>query len=141
MPEPFVVEVAMRWGDQDMLGHVNNVQIARILEESRVRTMQAWFGDHPPFAFVLARQEIEFTSILHYSEDPTRVQIWVPRIGNSSFDYGYRLFAPTGELAALGETTVTALDLKTGQPLPLPDSVRVALAERSGDEVPLRRRR
>ncbi|HET6240986.1 MAG TPA: thioesterase family protein, partial [Arthrobacter sp.] len=30
------VQVPMRWGDMDAYGHINNVQIVRILEEARI---------------------------------------------------------------------------------------------------------
>ena len=132
----------MRWGDQDSLGHINNVQIARLLEEARVRSMSDWFSGRPAtFGMVVARQEIEFVSILHYAAAPARCEIWVSRIGNSSFEYGYRLFGADGGLAVLAETTVTALDLSTGLPLRLPDDVREVLSSHEGEPVPLRRRR
>ncbi|GAA4673287.1 thioesterase family protein [Gordonia humi] len=140
--QPFTVDVAMRWGDQDSLGHINNVQIARIVEESRVRAMTEWFGDaRTEFWTVLARQELEFVSILHYSAEPVTVHVWISRIGTSSFDFGCRLVAPTGEVAALSDTTVTAVDPATQRPMPLTDFLVDRLRERLGDPVPLRRRR
>ncbi|MCF8604123.1 thioesterase family protein [Gordonia sp. HY442] len=140
--DPLIVEVALRWGDQDSLGHVNNVQIARIVEEARVRAMSTWFGEaRGGFWVVLARQEIEFASILHYDERPVRVQVWITRIGNSSVDFGCRLIAPTGQVAALAETTLAAVDPKTSRPMPWPESAAIGFHEHLGDRVPLRRRR
>lgn len=140
--DPFVVEVGLRWGDQDALGHINNVHIARIVEEARVRAMTAWFGGVARgFWTVLASQEIEFVSILHYAPEPASVQVWVSRIGTSSFDFGCRVFAPTGEVAALTETTLTAIDPSSGRPTPLPDDAVNGLRDHLGEEVPLRRRR
>ncbi|GEE03061.1 hypothetical protein nbrc107696_35070 [Gordonia spumicola] len=140
--EPYVVEVALRWGDQDSLGHINNVQVARVFEEARVRTMSSWFGPaRSGFVGVIARQEIEFASILHYSTEPVRVRIAVTRIGTSSFDFGCTLYTPDGTVAALCETTLAGLDLTTGAKPAIPDSVRAVLEARSGDPVPFRRRR
>ncbi|MCF8587750.1 acyl-CoA thioesterase [Gordonia liuliyuniae] len=139
---PFAVEVALRWGDQDSLGHINNVQIARVVEEARIRAMNTWFGGGKgTFWAVLARQEIEFVSILHYDPKPVQVQVWITRIGTSSFDFGCRVLAPTGEVAALTETTLAALDPKAGATVPLPDAAVRGLREHVGDPVPFRRRR
>ncbi len=139
---PHSVEIALRWGDQDSLGHINNVQIARVFEEARVRTMSSWFGGaRSGYAGVIARQEIEFASILHYSEEPVRVDVWVPRIGTTSFDFGCALYGADGQLAALAETTLAGLDLRTGQKVVMPENVVAVLRANSGDPVPLRRRR
>ena len=140
--EPEAFEVALRWGDQDSLGHINNVMIARIVEESRVRAFDTWFGAaRSDFWTVLARQEIEFVNILHYDVRPVSVQVWVSRIGNSSFDTACRIIDPNGQVAAVSETTLTAFDPGTGRPFPLPDAARAGLSARLGDPVPLRSRR
>lgn len=147
VPEPgstdaLVVEVELRWGDQDSLGHINNVQIARVVEEARIRAMSTWFGEaRRGFWVVLARQEIEFASVLHYDEKPVQVQVWITRIGNSSVDFGCRLIAPTGQVAALAETTLTAVDPQTSRPMPWPESAVRGFHEHLGEPVPLRRRR
>ncbi|WOC13981.1 hypothetical protein MP11Mi_30930 [Gordonia sp. MP11Mi] len=139
---PFAVEVALRWGDQDSLGHINNVQIARVVEEARVRAMNAWFGrGRDTFWAVLARQEIEFVNILHYDSKPAQVQVWITRIGTSSFDFGCRVLAPTGEVAVLAETTLAVLDPKAGTTVPLADAAVRGLREHLGEPVPFRRRR
>lgn len=140
--DPYVMEIALRWGDQDALGHINNVQIARLFEEARVRTMNVWFaGANRDFTGVIARQEIEFVSILHYSAEPARVAVWIPRIGSSSFDFGCALYGADGRLAALAETTIAGLDVHTGEKRTIPAEMLAALRAQSGDPVPLRRRR
>lgn len=143
MPDtPFVVEIQLRWGDMDPLSHINNVQFARILEEARVRAMHLWFQkDDRRFGFLIARQEIEFVIPLLYHHESAKVEIWISRIGEKSFDYGYRVRAWDGELAALAETTCAVVDLATGRPAPLPEAVRAGLAEHTGGEVEFRRRR
>lgn len=137
-----VIEIQLRWGDMDPLNHVNNVQYARLFEESRVRAMHEWFAGHErEFAFFIARQEIEFVTPLLYSPEPATVEIWISRIGGKSFDYAYRLRSAEGELSALAETTCTTVDLATGRPTPIPDALAAVLREHLGDEVELRRRR
>lgn len=136
-----VVDVQLRWGDMDPLNHINNVQFARIFEEARVRVMKRWVGEGREFTFFVARQEIEFVAPLLYSDQPATVEVWISRIGEKSFDYGYRLRASTGELSALAETTCTTVDRKTGRPTPVPESLRAELDKHAGGEVELRRRR
>ncbi|NLG46342.1 thioesterase family protein [Gordonia sp. (in: high G+C Gram-positive bacteria)] len=136
-----VIEIQLRWGDMDPLNHINNVQFARIFEEARVRSMNQWFDERREFSFFIARQEIEFVAPLLYSEAPATVEVWISRIGEKSFDYGYRLRASTGELSALAETTCTTVDLATGRPTPMPASLTAELRRHAGDEVELRRRR
>ncbi|EGD53538.1 acyl-CoA thioesterase [Gordonia neofelifaecis] len=139
---PFVVEIQLRWGDMDPLSHINNVQFARLLEEARVRTMHAWFPkDERQLGFLIARQEIEFVTPLLYHHDPAQIEIWVSRIGEKSFDYGYRMRSPHGELTALAETTCAVIDKQTGRPAPIPEAILAGLRRHTGDEVEFRRRR
>lgn len=139
----YVVEVALRWGDMDSLGHVNNVQFARLFEEARVRAMNDWFGGDrgDGIGMVVAHQEIEFAAPLYYSPEPVRCEIWVSRIGEKSFDFAYRLTASDGTVGAIGETTLTVLDLESGRPTPLLANGRAVLAGHLGEPAPFRRRR
>ncbi|MFT4088221.1 MAG: thioesterase family protein [Gordonia sp. (in: high G+C Gram-positive bacteria)] len=139
---PHEVEVALRWGDMDVLGHVNNVQVARLFEEARVRAMTDWSeGTVRPTPMVVARQEIEFAAPLYYSVEPACCQVWVSRIGGKSFDFSCALRSATGELSALCETTLTALDADSGRPVELPAALLTALRANVGEPAPFRRRR
>ncbi len=137
-----VVELALRWGDMDSLGHVNNVQFGRLFEEARVRAMEEWFGGErrPGIGMVVAHQETEFAAPLYYSAEPVRCEIWVSRIGGKSFDFGCRLISGDGVLGALSETTLAVLDLATGRALEIPEDLRGLLAAHLGEPVGFRRR-
>ena len=139
-----MIDLPLRWGDMDSLGHVNNVQFARLFEEARVRAMNHWFGGaaRPDgFAMLVARQEIEFVAPLHYSTDPAHCEVWCSRIGGKSTDFGCRLTSPDGHLVALCETTLTVIDTATGRPVELTQQLRDLLAEQFGEPVPFRARR
>ncbi|MFZ2511892.1 MAG: acyl-CoA thioesterase [Gordonia sp. (in: high G+C Gram-positive bacteria)] len=140
--EPVVVELALRWGDMDALGHVNNVQIARLFEEARVRAMRVWFGEASPdgILMLLARQEIEFTSMLHYSPEPVRGEVWVSRIGGRSCDFASRLLDPHGGVAALCETTLVVVDAVSGGSRDIPEGLRRVLETQRREPVAFRRR-
>lgn len=137
-----VVDLALRWGDMDSLGHINNVQFARLFEEARVRAMQEWFGGErrAGVGMVVAHQEIEFAAPLYYSAEPVRCEIWVSRIGGKSFDFGCRLTSADGVVGALSETTLAVLDLTAGRALEIPDDLRALLTEHLGGPVGFRRR-
>lgn len=136
------VQIALRWGDMDALGHVNNVQIARLFEEARVRAMSGWFGGERPAEFVtlLARQEIEFAAVLHYSGRPVTCELWVSRIGGKSYDLGCRLTDADGGVSALCETTLAVVDLASGRSREIPEVMRTVLEAHLGEPVPFRRR-
>ncbi|MFT3715116.1 MAG: acyl-CoA thioesterase [Gordonia sp. (in: high G+C Gram-positive bacteria)] len=139
---PYVAEIALRWADQDIYRHVNNVQTARLFEEARVRTFAAWFpGPRPEgIAVVVARQEFEYTAPLYYSEEPARCEVWVSRIGTKSYDLACRLSPAGGGPGALAETTLTVIDRSTGRGAEIPAAMRAVLDEHVGDPVPFRRR-
>ncbi|RPA20105.1 acyl-CoA thioesterase [Gordonia sp. OPL2] len=125
----------------DINNHINNVQFARIFEESRVRSFAAWLPDRPEgFSVLVARQDIVFTAVLEYSLDPVTVRSCVSRIGNSSFTLSLTLIDPAGVTCAVAETTMVSVDPGTGRPTPLPDRVREALGVHvvEGSGIPVR---
>ncbi|MFT3900099.1 MAG: thioesterase family protein [Gordonia sp. (in: high G+C Gram-positive bacteria)] len=135
-----VFEIALRWGDMDALGHINNVQIARLFEQARVECFNSWFGDaRKGIHLLVARQEIEYRAILHYSTDPVRIACSISDIGRSSFEFGYQLLDAAGAVCAIAETTVVIMT-REGRPTPIPDDVRPILDEHKGEPVPFRRR-
>lgn len=141
--QPTVIELQLRWGDMDPLEHTNNVMIARLIEEARVRALDIWFGSgrRAGIGLLVARQEIEFVASLLYSVEPARCEVWCSRIGGKSAGFGCRLLAADGTVAALAETTLAVVDRDTGRPTPIDDELRELLAAHSGDPVPFRARR
>ncbi|OUC77429.1 acyl-CoA thioesterase [Gordonia lacunae] len=130
------IPVALRWGDMDINNHINNVQISRIFEESRVRSFFEWMPDRPrKFSFLVARQDIEFSAPVHYSLDPVHVRTCIGRVGRSSFVMALRLFDQSGTLCATAETTMVVVDPDTGRPSPIPDDARGLLSARLGEPV------
>lgn len=134
-----LVDIQLRWGDLDLNAHVNNVIYARLLEEARVRAMSRWFSDGVPRIPVLvARQDIEFRSVLHYSPDPVVVGLAITRLGTSSYTIGSTITAPDGTLCAVARTTMVTIDPTTSRPMPIPPAVREVLATYQGELPDLR---
>ncbi|MGC4963336.1 acyl-CoA thioesterase [Gordonia sp. DT101] len=122
------VPIQLRFGDMDINNHINNVQFARIFEESRVRSFATWLPERPKdFSLLVARQDIVFTAVLEYSLDPVTVRACVSRIGTTSFTLSLTLVDPAGTTCAVAETTMVSVDPATGRPTPVPDAVRSIL--------------
>ncbi|MFW0790792.1 acyl-CoA thioesterase [Gordonia sp. CPCC 205333] len=138
-PDQFELLIHLRWGDMDSLAHVNNVQVARLFEEARVRAFAEWFGARREnISMLVARQDIEYHSPLAYTPEPVRILGRVSRIGTASFQFGYTLVDPTGTTCAVAQTTLVVIDANSGRPTPIPDPIRAILEEHHGAPVKFR---
>lgn len=76
-------DVAVRWSDEDRLGHINNTRYLTFAEDARL----VWFGASPMGSggVILARTEIDFRSQVHFSSGGhLLVRTDVLSIGSSS---------------------------------------------------------
>lgn len=142
----YVAMVPVRWSDMDALGHVNNVQMVRLLEEARIAALREWFdrrgGIHRPHLLV-ARQEIDYLAQLRYHHDPVAIEVWVTAIAGASFDLGYRVHAsgdPDSPVVAAAETTLVVFDPETQRPVRVDEASREVLHRWRGEPVELKRR-
>lgn len=85
----------LRWSDMDTLGHVNNVQYVRYLEDARVAML---FSDAERSGvsslvggLVVVRHEIDYRRPLVFRSEPVPIDLWVTRMSNSSFDLAYEM--------------------------------------------------
>ena len=88
----------------------------------------------------MARQEIEYCAILHYSTEPVRIRCAISAIGRASFEFGYELLDRAGTVCAIAETTVVTTT-REGATTAIPDEVRMILDQHRGEPAPFRRRR
>lgn len=110
------VPVPLRWADLDAYGHVNNVEVLRLLEEARI----AAFWRHDPAAgslptavldagptagthTLVARQEVEYLRPISYRREPLLVEMWLGHLGGASIDVCYLLTTGSDRGAAEGE--------------------------------------
>ncbi|MGO2090636.1 MAG: acyl-CoA thioesterase [Microbacterium gubbeenense] len=150
------IPVQRRWGDQDALGHINNVSLLKLLEEARLRAF--WRtgddGDSPVAVFtddmvssgsaiatLVARQEIEYLLPVPYGRDPLDVQVWIGRLGGSSVEICYEVWSPDGTVLYARATTVVVLvDMDSGRPMRLPADIRAVWSSYVEDPIAYRRR-
>jgi len=121
---PFWQRENLRFSDTDMLGHVNNVAFAALIESGRVAytcsvLLPEW---RQPVLAVMARVEIDYRAELHY---PAAVDIGccLVSVGRSSFVIGNAVFR--GDLcAATALTVLVFIDRTTRRSTPMPDDLR-----------------
>lgn len=136
----------LRWGDLDAYGHVNNVEIIRLLEEARVKTF--WVADDPaergesPASAVIdsklgsdtlsiiSRTEIEYLKTIDYRRSALDIQVWVSKLGGANLQVSYEVWSPEGaepaELYARAVTDVVLVDPETMKPRRMRDHERAA---------------
>jgi acyl-CoA thioester hydrolase len=143
-PQPYRVQVPLRWSDMDAYGHVNNVQYLRLLEDARVVGIREWFEGRPSMVdegIVVSRHAIEYRAPLTYRPAPVEVDMWVTTVHGAGFDLGYVVRDPEDagdEVYAVAETGLVLYDFASGRPRRLTPEVRAGLAEHQGDAVRFR---
>jgi acyl-CoA thioester hydrolase len=112
--------VEVPYGDIDAMGHLNNVAYLRYLEWARQKYWQAMLAtdDFWQIDFVVARAEIDYRSSAHMGE-VLNLEVHVSRMGQSSFDFSYRLSGEDGRLVAEAKTTQVCYDWATRASKPL----------------------
>jgi acyl-CoA thioester hydrolase len=122
--------IPMRWGDMDVMGHLNNAMYLRLMEESRLH----WYKDsrvgmgRPGQAVgsVMVSTYVEFIKPIVW---PASVQakLFLGAPGRSSF-MSYHELRVNDEVCSRAAVKIVAIDLKTGKSVPLPDDVRALMA-------------
>lgn len=80
----------MRFGDTDMMGHVNNASYSTYLEDARI-ALFATAAHAGQAALILARTELDFVRPAQFGLGPVRTSVWVEHVGTKSFRLGYVL--------------------------------------------------
>lgn len=128
----YQLEIPTRWGDNDMLGHLNNVVYYRLFEAIVVKFMTEEFdldwtsgGENAQAVESLCRfhRPLSFPDVI-------TAGLRVGRIGNSSVTFEVALFAPDDEEAsATGHVVEVLVDVNTGKSKAI-DASRRAVLER-----------
>ena len=128
------LRMAIRWGDMDAMGHVNNTVYFRYIEQARI----AWFdeigcapdpqGEGP----VIVNAHCSFIKQLKY---PGEIEITtlVGPPGRSSFEMLHEIRVldadgQPGAVHATGGAKVVWVNFPAEKSVPLPDAMRVRLA-------------
>jgi acyl-CoA thioester hydrolase len=116
---------AIRWGDMDALGHVNNTVYFRFMEQARIEWLYAHRNDGSHAGGtgpVIVNASCTFLVPLVYPGD-VEVRMYLGDPGRSSVATHYELDAQ-GKRAAEGAAKMVWIDLASGRPVPLPEALR-----------------
>ena len=106
----------VRWGDLDAFGHVNNSTYLIFAQEARY----AW---SKMIEMVVARAEVDFIAPIYTGDIYIDVEIWVNKIGTSSFGVTYEM-KNGDELLAVVKTVQVTVSMDTKKSRPMNDAER-----------------
>jgi acyl-CoA thioester hydrolase len=118
--------VALRWGDMDALGHVNQAVFHELLEEART-AMIATLPSHEKHLFVLARVELDYRREVPLYHRFVDVTLQVESVGRASVTVSQQIYRSDGELAADGRSVLVAWDSDRRGSRPLSERELAAL--------------
>ncbi len=127
---PYQFRIETRWGDNDMLGHLNNVAYNRMIETVVVRFTMGplaidWHRDqiYPLVVESLCR----FHRPLSFPETVT-AGLRAGRLGGSSVTYEIGLFGEGSEIpGATGHFIHVFIDRDSHKSVPIPDDIRARI--------------
>ncbi|CAM5330825.1 acyl-CoA thioesterase [Eoetvoesiella caeni] len=106
----------MRWGDMDALGHVNNAEYFRYVQEARAKLFeQANMVQPYDRVGVLVHASCDFVKSLQYPGD-VAVSLTLTRVGRSSleFDFVIELQHEPGVVYARGKNIIVCTEMSRG---------------------------
>ncbi|MGH3943902.1 MAG: acyl-CoA thioesterase [Pseudonocardiaceae bacterium] len=115
----FSTEVAVRWSDMDVYGHVNNACVVTLLEEARTELL---FGEGArrgaealADGVVVVELAVRYRQPLVYTSRPVRVRLWVSELCAASFALDYAVAAEDGD-AVTASTRLAPYDTEARRP-------------------------
>ena len=135
-PEPraayrWFLPIPTRWIDNDVFGHVNNVQYYSYFDTTVCTYLVETGQFHPTRGRTMAVVAESGCSYFSPVAWPDRLEgaLRIDRLGTTSVRYGVAVFREgAAEPSAGGFFTHVYLDRTTGRPAPLPDALREGLS-------------
>ena len=122
--------LAVRWGDMDAYGHVNNVNFLRYLESGRVDYAHKVYGrsiEAGEQSIVLADTQCSFRRQLHYPADVV-VLTRTARIGRTSMTMEQCIVQDEDLLVAASRSVLVWFDFPSQRPAVVPDELKARIA-------------
>ena len=138
---PVIISFPLLWGDQDTLGHVNNLVYLRWAETARIEYLSrtgVWHGTAAEaIGPILAGISCEFRLPLKYP-DTVYAGARITAIGNSSFKMAHRIVSGHRRAVAADlDSTLVLLNYSAGKPVALPPEMRMAIEKLEGKPLPM----
>jgi acyl-CoA thioester hydrolase len=127
----FTITVNPRFGDMDILGHINNTVPAVWFELAR----NPLYGIFDPqmelkretFPLIMAHTDYDYTGQLYFQHE-VEIKTWVSRIGDKSFTMYHEAWQQ-GRLCVKGSAVIVHYDFNTETTTPIPEDKKKLLAE------------
>jgi len=120
-----------RFGDIDMLGHMNNVVPAGWFELARTPIMKIFDPElkltPETFQIIMAHTEYDFIGEVIFQHE-VHIKTWVSKIGNKSFTVSHEAWQQ-GRLCVAGKAIIVHFNFTTKETTPIPDDKRKILQE------------
>lgn len=115
----FTTDVAVRWSDMDVYGHVNNARVVTLLEEARTELLFSEGVRRGAQALtngvVVVELMVRYRQPLVYAAKPVRVRLWISELRAASFAMDYVVAGTQGD-AVTASTQIAAFDIATQRP-------------------------
>jgi acyl-CoA thioester hydrolase len=123
------IQITVRFGETDALGHINNASYFTYLEEARIRFFEkiGYNMNTKNWNFILASTKCDFLSQGFFNQILS-IKTFVSRIGTKSFQLEHDIYcAQTGEHIASGNAVIVYFDFEKQKSEPIPDLLREGL--------------
>jgi acyl-CoA thioester hydrolase len=124
-----VERIAIRWGDMDAMGHVNNTVYFRYMEQARIGWFEALVPESEAWnttGIVIANASCNFKRPINYP-GTVEVKVLTGPPGGSSVPTFYELMVDN-DLYADGAATVVFIDMQAQKPVRIPERIRSLLS-------------
>ena len=120
----------IRWGDCDMLRHVNNTNYFSYFEETRIEWLNSIKAKDPQaINCVLASTSCNFIKPITYPA-LLEVKLYGGNAGNSSLMMRSEIYIE-GVLCAKGDATLVFIDANTGKPVRMPEVIKKTVPKKT----------
>ena len=127
----FSITVTPRFGDMDLLGHINNVVPSQWFELARNFLFKIFDPEmslkKETFPLIMAHTDYDFTGKLFFQHE-IEIKTWISKIGTKSFTVHHEAWQQ-GRLCVKGNAVIVHYDFNSEQTTPIPDDKRKLLAE------------
>lgn len=133
----FYHPIVIRFGDLDVLRHVNNARYFTFLEEARIQYLKKlglWSGtDFNGIGIILLETTCTFKAPIRYGQK-VRAGVKMIKLGNKSMELLHSLEdVENGDTFAIGRSILVAYDYGAEVSIPIPDRWRKTLLAYEGE--------
>jgi len=127
----FTTTVTPRFGDMDILGHINNIVPGMWFELGRNSLFKIFDPEmrlcKETFPLIMAHAEYDFVGQLYFQFE-VEIRTWIGRIGTKSFTVVQEAWQQ-GRVCVKGSSVIVHYDFNTDKSTPIPEDKKKLLAE------------